>query len=80
MVEVDETKQTKSLKYDQSSVQGETIHITCTNPNDLSDVSNPPDSLNDGYFNVTFPLDYSGECLITVEGSDGGEDSGTIVI
>jgi hypothetical protein len=79
-VEIDGSRMTKALTYDTDLVQGDTIHVTCTNPNDLEDISNPPDSPNDGTFNVTFPEGYSGECQVVVTGSDGGEDTGTIEV
>lgn len=35
---------------------------------------------NDGYATITFPAAFSGECEVTVEGSRGGSESGTVTV
>lgn len=78
-VEVDVSRQAKGIKWDTSVVQGETANIRCTNPEN-EDVSTRDGVKNDGLAVITFPADYAGECNVTVTGSDGGEDTGTIEV
>jgi hypothetical protein len=35
---------------------------------------------NDGYAVITFPADFTGECEVTVRGSVGGEETGTVTV
>ena len=35
---------------------------------------------NDGYATITFPADFTGECEVTVEGSRGGHETGTVTV
>jgi hypothetical protein len=76
----DKTKQGVPLKWDKDIVQGETADLRCTNPNNLEDVSTRDGTPNDGHAVVTFPADYTGECNVSVSGSDGGEDTGVVEV
>jgi hypothetical protein len=78
-VERDLTRKAVSVKWDTSLVNGETANIRCVNP-DNEDVSTRDGVKNDGLAVVTFPRDYMGDCDVTVTGSDGGEDTGTITV
>ncbi len=66
------------LTWDSKLVVGDTATIRCVNP-DGGDVSTRKAD-NDGRATVTFPKDYSGDCDVTVSGSDSGEDTGTISV
>jgi hypothetical protein len=77
--EVDVTRKAVGITWDAEIVQGDKADIRCVNPaND--DVSTIDGAKNDGAHVITFPADYSGECNVTVTGSDGGEDTGTITV
>jgi hypothetical protein len=79
-VELDLTRKAVNLVWDTSVATGGTVDLRCTNPNNLEDVSTRDGITNDGYAVVTFPADYAGECNVTVTGSDGGVDTGTILV
>jgi hypothetical protein len=79
-VEIDTTRKAVGLKWDTEVASGDTADLRCTNPADLSDVSTRDGIPNDGFAVVTFPGDYSGECVVEITGSDGGVDTGTIEI
>ena len=79
-VQVDLNRKAVNLSWDTGAVQGDTVNLRCTNPNNLEDVSTRDGLKNDGYAVVTFPKDYSGECNVSVTGSDGGEDTGVIEV
>ncbi len=66
------------LTWDDKLVVGDTVNIRCVNPNG-GDVSTR-EADNDGRATVTFPKDYSGDCEVTVSGSESGEDTGTISV
>ena len=78
-IEVDVSRQAKGITWDTEVVLGETANIRCVNPEN-EDVSTRDGVENDGRAVITFPGDYSGECNVTVTGSDGGEDTGTITV
>jgi len=80
MVEVDLTRKAVNLSWDTEVATGDTVDLRCTNPNNLEDVSTRDGLNNDGFAVVTFPADYSGECMVEITGSDGGVDTGTIEV
>jgi hypothetical protein len=79
-VQIDLSRKAYVLSYDADLVDGETADLRCTNPADLSDVSTRDGFANDGNVLVSFPAGYSGETQVTVTGSDGGEDEGTVEV
>ncbi len=78
MVSVSHDRKAVEITWDSNAVQGDTVNIRCVNTDD-GDVSTR-ESDNDGRATVTFPKDYSGSADVTVTGSDGGEDTGTISV
>ena len=79
-VEVNNDRVAYVLTYDADVVKGRKADLRCTNPNNMEDVSTRDGFDNDGNVVVTFPLDYSGETEVTISGSEGGEDTGTIQV
>ena len=78
-VQIDVTRKAVGITWDRDIVDGDTANLRCVNPNN-EDVSTRNAITNDGAAVVTFPADYTGECNVTVTGSDGGEDSGVISV
>jgi hypothetical protein len=78
-VEQDHTRKAVPVTWDLDVVKGDTADIRCVNPEN-EDVSTQDDVKNDGLSVVTFPINYAGECNVTVTGSDDGEDTGTITV
>jgi hypothetical protein len=78
-VEIDTTRKAINLSWDTTLVDGEQVDIRCVNP-DNEDISTRDQVANDGQAVVTFPSNYSGECQVSVTGSDSGEDTGTIQV
>jgi hypothetical protein len=78
-VEIDETRVAVALKWDTDLTDGDEVEVRCTNPDNLEDISTT-NGKNDGIHVVTYPVGYSGETLVTITGSDGGEDTGTIQV
>ncbi len=62
------------VSYDTDVVKGETVSARFENASDVSVTQHT----NDGSFIVTVAEGYEGEDEVTVEGSDSGEDTGTI--
>lgn len=79
-VEISEDRVAYVLTYDLGAVTGETADLRCTNPSDMEDVSTRDGFQNDGNVVVSFPAGYSGETEVSISGSDGGEDTGTIQV
>lgn len=71
-------RQVKVLGYDQDKVKGDTLDIRAVNAEtgDVGTRSAP----NQGWFLLFYPLDFTGEDNVSVTGSDGGEDTGTIIV
>jgi hypothetical protein len=65
------------VSWDTSVVLGETADLKAVNGEDVSTRSGLK---NDGFATVTFPADYSGSAEISVTGSEGGTDEGTITV
>jgi hypothetical protein len=78
-VEQDVTRTAVSITWDTELVQGETVEIRLVNAENTSDISTKGDK-NDGQSVVTYPADYHGVTEVTVSGSEGGEDTGTIEV
>jgi hypothetical protein len=78
-VEQDVTRKAVSITWDTEAVQGDTVTIRLVNPDSEGDISTKDDR-NDGQSVVTYPADYAGSTDVTVTGSDGGEDTGTITV
>ncbi len=78
-VEINTDRRGVEVKWDASLVQGDSVTIKCTNQEDPDNPSTK-DTKNDGFATVTFPAGYSGSADVTVTGSDGGTDSGTISV
>jgi hypothetical protein len=76
-VEVNFDRKAVEITWDKSLTQGETVDIRTENE---GDVSGRVDLKNDGRATLTYPADFSGSTLVTVTGSDGGEDTGTIEV
>lgn len=66
------------ILWDADACEGDTVEIRCVNP-DGGDVSTR-ETENDGHATITFPADYTGSTEVTVTGSDGGSDTGTISV
>ena len=66
------------FSYDQTLVKGETVNIRAENV-DTQDVGSRT-AQNHGTFVLFYPADFAGVDTITVTGSDGGEDVGTVTI
>jgi len=78
-VEKDVTRTAVSIIWDPALVQGDTVEICMTNPDNEESLSVKQDS-NDGQSVITYPTDYHGKTDIVVSGSEGGEDSGQIEV
>lgn len=76
-VEINFDRKAVEITWDQSLVHGDTVDIRTENENDVSGRTGVK---NDGRATVTYPAEFTGSTLVTVTGSDGGEDSGTIDI
>ena len=76
-VELNFGRKAVEITWDKEAVQGETVDIRTENE---GDVSGRKDIKNDGRATLTYPADFSGSTQVTVTGSDGGEDTGTIEV
>jgi hypothetical protein len=76
-VERDASRKAVPITWDTSLTDGDTVEVRCVNPNNLEDVSTT-EGPNDGLHVVTYPEGYEGETQVTVTGSEGGQDEGTI--
>lgn len=79
-VEISKDRVAHVLTYDTDLVEGDTADLRCTNPADASDVSTRDGFENDGNVVVSFPSGYHGDTDVSITGSDGGEDTGTISV
>jgi|KBSMisStaDraftv2_1062788.scaffolds.fasta_scaffold877588_2 hypothetical protein len=79
-VEISNDRVAYVLTYDDDVVKGSKADLRCTNPSNMEDVSTREGFDNDGNVVVSFPLDYTGETEVTITGSEGGEDTGTIQV
>jgi hypothetical protein len=78
-VEVDTERVAIGITWDTDEVKGATCIVTAKNSaND--DTSTRGEIANDGHAVVTYPSEYHGSSEVTVEGSDGGTDTGTITV
>ena len=78
-VEVSLNRKVVVLTYDTDLVQGDMIEVRAENP-ESGDVGNRAEGNNDGEALLFYPKDFTGTNEVTITGSDGGEDSGTITI
>ena len=78
-VTLDTSRKVVVLKYDTDVVQGEMIEITAVNT-ETGDVGQRAESNNDGEALLFYPVEWTGTNDVTISGSDGGEDTGTIEI
>jgi hypothetical protein len=76
-VSINVDRKAVEVTWDTSVVLGETADLKAENGDDVSTRSGLK---NDGFATVTYPADYSGSSLITVTGSEGGSDEGTITV
>jgi hypothetical protein len=65
------------ISWDTGAVSGDTVDIDTANGDDRSGKKGVK---NDGTAVLTYPLDFTGSTDVTVRGSDGGEDTGTITV
>jgi hypothetical protein len=78
-VEVDVERQAVGISWDTDLVQGKVVTLKAENvAND--DVSTRGEMPNDGHAVLTYPQNYHGSSLVTVRGSEEGEDTGTITV
>ena len=76
-VEINNDRKAVEIKWDTSLVDGDTVDISTENGDDRSGRLGVD---NDGLATLTYPSDFVGETKVTVVGSDGGSDEGTISI
>lgn len=78
-VTTDTERKAVGITWDTDVVQGATCTVTAKNvAND--DTSTRGEIPNDGHCVLTYPSEYHGSSEVTVTGSDGGEDTGTITV
>ena len=73
-IEVSEVKKAVVVSYDTNVVIGPHASIQAANPANDEVLEEKKNIANDGEAVLTFPLDYSGECVIVVRGSEAGEE------
>lgn len=78
-VEKDVTRKCVNISWDTSIVLGDKATIVATNV-ETGGKGGPGEQNNDGFFPLTYPIGYTGASDVTVTGSDGGEDTGTIEV
>jgi hypothetical protein len=61
------------------TIKGGSVSIQVSSP-DLEEPKEVRNVENDGYATVTFPADFKGDCQVTVEGSRGGHETGTVTV
>lgn len=70
-------RKTVEISWDVEKVKGFKVDIKATRG---STVSTRDDLVNDGTATITFPKGFKGESHVTVTGSKGGTDEGTITV
>lgn len=82
MVEINVDRQAVEITWDKDLVDGDTVSIRSENPDAVNDDDrvSTRNADNDGRAVLTYPADYHGSSEVTVTGSDGGEDTGTISV
>jgi hypothetical protein len=73
-------RKTINIGWDTAEITGATVSLKADNPDDDSDAVEVRNVVNDGWATITFPQDYTGTCNVTVEGSDGGSQDGTVTV
>ena len=63
------------LAYDKAALKGKEISVEVGH-----DEAEVRTSENDGLVNVTFPSGWKGSCDVTIRGSGGGEETGTVEV
>ena len=73
MIELVEVRKVAVVAWDAEAVKGKQVSMQVAGQEKRT-------VDNDGESNLFFPLDYSGEVTVTVQGSKSGEESGSIQI
>lgn len=68
------------INWDTNMVKGNHASILAANPETDDQLAEKKMVENDGENWLSFPKDYQGKCVVTVRGSESGEDEGTIEI
>jgi hypothetical protein len=74
-------RKTVNVGWDTSVIKGMSVSISAQNTAlDEEEEIEVRNTANDGWATITFPFDFEGDCEITVRGSKGGEQSGTVTV
>lgn len=69
-----------TVEYTDPDVEGKYVTISAKNPETDAEYEVKRDSVNDGEFTVFFPLGYTGNCALLIEGSRGGTEEEVIEV
>ena len=73
MIELLEVRKVAVVAWDAEAVKGKQVSMQVAGQEKRT-------VDNDGEANLFFPLDYSGEVVVTIQGSKSGEESGSIQV
>jgi len=77
MVALSFDRKAVEITWDAAALHGDTVSIKTESDND---VSGRNDVQNDGRATLTYPNDFTGTTLVTVTGSEGGVEEGSISV
>jgi hypothetical protein len=78
-VETNIVRKAVEVKWDTGAVGSEQCTMRAEDA-ETGGVSTKGPMPNDGYAVLTYPLDFKGETHVTIEGTEGGSDEGTITV
>lgn len=72
-------RKTVNVHWHTNEIKGAYVSVGASNPgwDEPKELRNVE---NDGYATITFPADFVGECDVTVTGSRGGHEEGTVTV
>jgi hypothetical protein len=70
-------RKTVNVLWATSQIHGQAASVQATAPGFEGPIE-VRNVVNDGAATITFPHDFTGECEVTVEGSRGGKQTGTV--
>jgi hypothetical protein len=68
-----------NIGWSEDEIKGGMVSIAVSAP-EWDEPREVRNTLNDGYATITFPADFTGECHVTVTGSRGGQQEGTVTV
>ena len=70
-------RKTIEINWDEDEIKGQAVSISVKRDTSTVELRNVD---NDGHATVTFPQAYSGDCVVVVRGSKGGEQTETVKV